>query len=148
MDGDAMIDITIIELTQLVPASVGVLLCLWSVSRTTRSIQILREEGVNGRKLYSGQAARRREASRLGKHLVILLMALYVTEWRITNEIVPNYTFVYATRSLTFTVLSCWMVIETIWEHYDRWMDGQMADHESRRRDKHTSRSTDVASGA
>lgn len=138
-----MIDVTVIELAQLIPAIVGVVLCMWSVTRTSRSIQLLREEGVNGRKLYSGQAARRREVSRLGKHAVILLMALYVTEWRIANDIVPTYTFIYASRSLTFAVLSCWMVIETIWERYDRWVDGQMADHEILRRNDQRSRVTD-----
>lgn len=130
MGGDTM---TVIELAQLIPATLGVVLCLWSVLRTTRTIQLLREEGVNGRKLYAGQAARRREGSRLFKHLIILIMALYVTEWRVVNDIVPTYTFIYATRSLTFAVLSTWMVIETIWENYDRWVDGQMAEYEGRR---------------
>lgn len=138
-----MTDVTLIELAQLIPASLGVVLCVWSVTRATRSIQMLREEGVNGRKLYSGQAARRREASRLGKHALILIMALYVIEWRISNDIVPAYTFMYASRSLTFAALSLWMVIETIWEHYDRWVDGQMAEHEGRRRKAQRSRVTD-----
>lgn len=138
-----MTDVTLIEIAQLIPAFVGVVLCTWSVTRTTRSIQLLREEGVNGRKLYSGQAARRREISRLGKHAVILIMALFVTEWRMVNEIVPTYTFIYASRSLTFAFLSTWMVVETIWERYDRWVDGQMADYEDRRRQEKRSRATD-----
>lgn len=142
-----MIDVTIIELAQLIPAAIGVVLCVWSVTRTTRSIQLLREEGVNGRKLYAGQAARRREGSRLFKHAVILIMTLYVIEWRIVNDITPTYSFVYASRSLTFAVLSCWMVIETIWEHYDRWVDGQMAEYEDRRRATQRTRATDVEPG-
>ncbi len=142
-----MIDLTLVELVQIIPAAVGVILCTFSVRRTTQSIQILREANVNGRKLYAGQAARRREASRLGKHALMLGMALWVTEWRITNSIEPTYSFIYATRSLTFSLLSTWMVAETIWEYYDRWVDGRMDDAAEMRR-YHSRATDDIAPGA
>lgn len=112
----------VIEIVQLSAALVGMVLCALGLVQSSRDMYAVRSPLL----AFARLVRKRRETVRFIKHSVMFLSGVLVVDWRLDRGSLPLDFYVYYTRNLTMTILSVLMMIETVWEQYDRWVIGQM----------------------